>query len=1472
MKIYFSHTGYNDFYPEIEIKEKLTSLGAVLDYVNQIPEYSGIKSKISLNYKIKSNARIFVNINANKDIVQNYEQRRYYESENTYEISNLSEVLSDNVENILITLFDPLNLLKLINESQTEQVEPFLYIDENGVEKKRDYKPIIDDIDFDFFIEEESIYGFKNGESTLESLKYSQDSKPNITFINNDFDKKNSKLLPEDLVDAIRELWEIPSGEGKLRLFQEDSLFFIMSRLINTKVPKEKQLLLSMPTGGGKTEAFMIPILSNVYQLKQENNNVIKSIIIYPTNALANDQAMRFVDIIYKINRKLFEKGVHQDNYITIGILSGDTPNKSADLANESLIKICPHCGKSDKWQVENGTLSCKNILNNGKTCNTRLSFCRLTKEDIINNPPDILITNPDEINISLHSPKYLPIFNNKIKSIIFDEIHIYQGVFGCHIAHLLRRLEEVMEYKPLYIGLSATIGNAKELAALMFDEPLDNIKYIRNENNKYLTDVIEKKRYHALVKPYLREIRKNRSGEDKKKYVRTMSVAGSIGLFIGHLITDSHFRKSIIFTNYRSEADDLAGYLRERERLDVKQYFDEIISKLNNKQPLSTEEVEICEFMNKWFEIISYETKMINPNVEIGWNRGGLEKEERIRSIHSFSRNNLLADKEMDDANPIDLMVATKSLEVGIDIGDVTAVINSSAPFTTNEYVQRVGRAGRKKDSIAITIINPENAIDAHLSKHFKDYVNVETDKFEDAPIIVNNEIIVERHVKARIIDYFTKKYVQLNNDNIIFLYIGDIINKIKLINNGTLLEIGEGKSQNDALNYAEKLYEEIFKKTILGETVESRFLKYLDREHEILQTKMSDVLSPNHFKDWIINVIQEINNHTQLKSKDKWELNQRIVGFNSVMPQLTPSLRGSGETVGLYVGDSNEPVDVVSRQTAYNSMPLSIDTAISTTKSGISSFKIDDDKSESDVVTQTKMKKLILKNKYIAEYFNRKLDNFPYSDDIIDFASQLDIEVIKKLKVSYYPSRFYCYKCKIGLTPKDYESRNNGVYCKKCGHKAQQLHKIYMCEDDSCGNLFDPPVPKICINPDCKGVKLAFEMYKKNDFKYSVDMLNLFKFRLTKDLQWVCRTCGFKHDFSSYRRMIINNPKYVIEKVMSIKADDKKSIDGMSYRSKIYPETLNFSNSNKPRYFCTTSGHKSIKAVGVPRVRTISYNYIDNKKNNDLPVVLCDSVETPYIHIDFNQGYVIQLANEFMRRFSSGAGDNETFTLKTEKIFEKKLWGNFYESHLAWIKFGSKLEQFIIQKEYSCDGNCSSCKKFENLDLGTMMKPSRTLEDYNFDTVTNKPKKPDYRSKYCPRAKENDCYRQVCENIDGTNQCEHFNKNNFLRNLVVHTIKHAIIWSLPKFAGVNVSEIKGEVYPNDRNNDIDLVLIDSNEGGSGAILLIKKHWDEIWTFAKEIIKMTTNNEANIILPHTCSRNNSDLCPFIADEFINSI
>jgi DEAD/DEAH box helicase domain-containing protein len=78
-------------------------------------------------------------------------------------------------------------------------------------------------------------------------------------------------------------------------------------------------------------------------------------------------------------------------------------------------------------------------------------------------------LTNPDMLHSGIlpHHTKWVSLFEN-LKYIIIDELHTYKGVFGSHVAHVLRRLKRICNYygsDPVFICTSATIANPGELA-----------------------------------------------------------------------------------------------------------------------------------------------------------------------------------------------------------------------------------------------------------------------------------------------------------------------------------------------------------------------------------------------------------------------------------------------------------------------------------------------------------------------------------------------------------------------------------------------------------------------------------------------------------------------------------------------------------------------------------------------------------------------------------------------------------------------------------------------------------------------------------------------------------------------------------------------------------------------------------------------------------------------------------------------
>ncbi|PKG24086.1 DEAD/DEAH box helicase [Niallia nealsonii] len=88
-----------------------------------------------------------------------------------------------------------------------------------------------------------------------------------------------------------------------------------------------------------------------------------------------------------------------------------------------------------------------------------------------------IVITNPDMLHSAIlpHHTKWVSLFEN-LKYVVIDELHIYRGVFGSHVANVIRRLKRICAFygsNPIFICTSATIANPLELAGNLTEEKM---------------------------------------------------------------------------------------------------------------------------------------------------------------------------------------------------------------------------------------------------------------------------------------------------------------------------------------------------------------------------------------------------------------------------------------------------------------------------------------------------------------------------------------------------------------------------------------------------------------------------------------------------------------------------------------------------------------------------------------------------------------------------------------------------------------------------------------------------------------------------------------------------------------------------------------------------------------------------------------------------------------------------------------
>ncbi len=103
------------------------------------------------------------------------------------------------------------------------------------------------------------------------------------------------------------------------------------------------------------------------------------------------------------------------------------------------------------------------------------------TARRAIRNSGHIVITNPDMLHQGIlpHHTLWVKLFEN-LRYVVVDEVHQYRGVFGSHVANVLRRLRRVATFygaDPLFIGCSATVANPGELAGALAGRPVEVIE-----------------------------------------------------------------------------------------------------------------------------------------------------------------------------------------------------------------------------------------------------------------------------------------------------------------------------------------------------------------------------------------------------------------------------------------------------------------------------------------------------------------------------------------------------------------------------------------------------------------------------------------------------------------------------------------------------------------------------------------------------------------------------------------------------------------------------------------------------------------------------------------------------------------------------------------------------------------------------------------------------------------------------------
>ena len=218
-------------------------------------------------------------------------------------------------------------------------------------------------------------------------------------------------------------------------------------------------VVVTAGTGAGKTEAFLLPILDDLYRNPPNEEHGAKCIILYPMNALVNDQVDR-----------LYEWLKHQSR-VTLFHFTSETPEDKR-RADQQGVPIWEPCRMRSRQEARGLQDRYGHVLDSrGPT-------------------PDIVITNYSMLEYMLCRPQDAVFFGPSLRTVVLDEAHLYTGTLAAEITLLLRRLLLRCRLDPrnvLQIATSATLGTGdveelRSFASKIFSKPSELVQVIEGE------------------------------------------------------------------------------------------------------------------------------------------------------------------------------------------------------------------------------------------------------------------------------------------------------------------------------------------------------------------------------------------------------------------------------------------------------------------------------------------------------------------------------------------------------------------------------------------------------------------------------------------------------------------------------------------------------------------------------------------------------------------------------------------------------------------------------------------------------------------------------------------------------------------------------------------------------------------------------------------------------------------------------
>lgn len=261
------------------------------------------------------------------------------------------------------------------------------------------------------------------------------------TLLKGPFDETAHNFKRGVFANNLAERFFPGSADGVTPALLDSALYAHQETAVKSVFGDAKNIVVATGTASGKTECFLYPILFDLY--RQHLNGAlhdpgVRALVIYPMNALANDQRNRLGEICARLADSA------SDFEFTFGQYTGQTPENIND-------------------RFRNGRFKQER----------RLPGELVFREEMRATPPHILLTNYSMLEYLLIRPQDSPLFERGAhwRFIVLDEAHLHRGARGAEMGMLMRRLKQRVSAggrsrQFSCIATSATITSVQSQAA----------------------------------------------------------------------------------------------------------------------------------------------------------------------------------------------------------------------------------------------------------------------------------------------------------------------------------------------------------------------------------------------------------------------------------------------------------------------------------------------------------------------------------------------------------------------------------------------------------------------------------------------------------------------------------------------------------------------------------------------------------------------------------------------------------------------------------------------------------------------------------------------------------------------------------------------------------------------------------------------------------------------------------------------